>query len=268
MSASAHWAQAFFDRTPVFRTTQFIDAAPSSEHSARDLLKYYRRTGRLRSVRPGLWHTVATHGEHPDPVVVAGCVAPDAIVAMNAAMGAYGLGHSAFNVAIVYTSTRIRPFTVSGTLVRALPHPQALATTGTRQLETVELHRMGSRIRVTTRERALVDMLDRQELCGGIEEVWRTARQLGWIEDRALLPYLAARSSTTLWARTGYLLEHEPQIAVSADAIERIHQAVVNGGRGPWQFAPHVDGPQDWDSRWRVMVPRAALPDHWEEPAA
>lgn len=266
MSINTSWVSTFLAEHPVFRTEQFVAAAPSSEQTARDLLKYHRRRGHVRPIRTGMWHAPVAANDQPDPIAVAGCVAPDAIVALNAAMSAHGFGYSMFTSIVVYSKVRIRPFVVAGSHVRTLPHPRALVELDAATSATTELHRAGSRIRVTSSERSLVDMLDRQELSCGIEEIWRTSRQLGWIDDRELLPYLAQRASVTLTARVGFLLEHEPLVDVAPAALEELHRRVVAGGRGPWSFAPHVAGAATWDARWRLRVPEQALPRHWEEP--
>jgi predicted transcriptional regulator of viral defense system len=266
MSSPSRWSHAFFERHPVFRTEQFLAASPARESSARDLLKHYRRTGRISSIRTGMWHAPARLGDPPDPIAVAGCVAADAIVDLNGAMQSHGLGYSVFNVVVAYSSSRVRTFRVAGTTIRTVPHPRALLRANAADAATEQQHRMGSSIRVASRERALVDMLDRQDLSGGIEEIWRTARQLGWVDDRVLLQYLELRDSPSLIARTGYLLEHEPQVDIAADALEQMHRRASAAGRGPWRFAPHIDGPAPLDARWNLLVAPTALPSHWDEP--
>lgn len=84
----------------------------------------------------------------------------------------------------------------------------------------------GLAIRVTDRERTLLDILDRPDLAGGIAEVGEALRA-GWreIDPARLTKYIERFGSGTVPKRLGYLAEELD-----------------------------LDGAGDWTQRWRSMV--------------
>ena len=84
----------------------------------------------------------------------------------------------------------------------------------------------GLTIRVTDRERTLLDILDRPDLAGGIAEVSEALR-VGWreIEPALLTEYIERFGSGTVPKRLGYL----------AEELE-------------------LDGVGDWTQRWRSLM--------------
>lgn len=267
MAINRNWTEQFFRDQPVFRTSDLVQASPTGNRaSAHALIGHHRETGRIRPVRQGMWFAPRPGGaELVDPVLVAGRLTPDSVVCLHTAAELLGSGYSQFSVVTCFTSGRIKPFRAGNTLVRPVPHPRRLLEIERVDVGTESKDLDGQLVRVTTRERTLVDMLDRQDLSGGIEEVWRTAEQLGWLDDRVLLEYLALRGSPVLVARVGYLVEQQPDLQASDDLLVRL-DAMLEGHRGPFQFAPGERGPRRFSTRWRLRIPESVATVDWEEP--
>ena len=78
-------------------------------------------------------------------------------------------------------------------------------------------------LRVTNIERTLVDSLDRPDLCGGPEEVWRSLENVSAIDPGLLERYVELIGSATLAAKVGFFLEsHREELAVPSALIERL----------------------------------------------
>jgi predicted transcriptional regulator of viral defense system len=268
MSHDRHWTAEFYRSHPVFRTEQFLAAARGNDETARTLLKQARRGGRIRQVRRGLWYAApdpAAARHDPDPFAVAATVCSDSVICMHAAMQLHGYGYSMLSTLTYYTASRPGTFTVGGAVIRPVALPAKLVAvdaTG-HAVDTVERH--GTVVRVTSIERSLVDMLDRQDLSGGIEEVWRTADQLGYLDDRRLLDYVRVRGSAQLAARTGYLVEHVASLRVADETIEAL-RTIAASGAGPFVLAPGERGDARYDASWQLRVPLTVAEQSWEEP--
>jgi predicted transcriptional regulator of viral defense system len=150
--------------------------------------------------------------------------------------------------------------------MRGVQHPIRLVEQDLVDLETTQVDRLGTSVRVTSIERTLVDMLDRQELSGGIEEIWRNAQQLGWLDDRRVLSYVHARRSAVLAARVGYLLEQLPELRVPTEALAELRDIATTLSPGPFDFAPHERGDHQYLHAWRLRVPVRVFERAWEEP--
>ncbi len=67
-------------------------------------------------------------------------------------------------------------------------------------------------VHVTSRERTLVDALDRVSLSGGWEEVWRSLEMMSNLDLNSVVMYVAALGNATTVARSGLLEQHSEHL--------------------------------------------------------
>jgi predicted transcriptional regulator of viral defense system len=78
-------------------------------------------------------------------------------------------------------------------------------------------------IRVTSVERTVVDVLDRLDLAGGIEEVWRSLQSVPALDLESLEHYVAVLGSSLLTAKIGFYLEsRREELAVPGRLLDRL----------------------------------------------
>ena len=115
----------------------------------------------------------------------------------------------------------------------------------------MRLERSGLEVRSTTLERTLVDVLDRPDLAGGMEEVWRSLASVEALDFAALTQYAELVERPLLTARLGYLLEAHarrwltPPKLLSALEAKRPAGPVYLDRRQPGRLA----------RRWNLVVP-------------
>ena len=105
------------------------------------------------------------------------------------------------------TGLKIRPFDFRGVHYRPVSVPPALIRAGQENLGVQSTDRAGEALKVATLERSLVDALDRPELCGGWEEVWRSLEMIEYLDLALICRYVAALGNATTAAKTGWFLE-------------------------------------------------------------
>jgi predicted transcriptional regulator of viral defense system len=104
----------------------------------------------------------------------------------------------------------------------------------------------------TDRARTLVDCLDRLDLGGGFEEVFRSVEAWTTVDPADVLKYLQVLDKSTLYAKTGYVLESfAPRWGLTQVDLETFrkklpHSAVYLGRR---------DQPGRYIARWKLLVP-------------
>jgi predicted transcriptional regulator of viral defense system len=115
-------------------------------------------------------------------------------------------------------------------------------------------------LRISDREKTLLDCLDRFDLCGGMDEVVHTIGAL-WPEVDAarLLTYVPAMHNQALVHRLGYILE-------MVSTPQRVPAALLDGLAGligPWVYPldPHGPAGGPTRARWRVRVNLALTPE-------
>lgn len=238
-----------------------VDATVDS-HLAR-----WHQQGRIERVKQGVFvrHDGPTgaQGPSPDFVALASRMAPDAAVAYHTALEAHGFAQSIFERLTFVTWTRTKPSSFQGRrFVPVRPRVQLFdADRGERWVERVE--RAGIEIRVTNLERTVADVLDRPELAGGVEEVWRSLASIPALDPGPIEDYVTLLGSRTLAAKVGFFLEtRREELVIPAGLIERLRGRVPNSPvfmdrRRRGRLVPP----------WRLIVPIELLQDNQGERA-
>jgi len=110
----------------------------------------------------------------------------------------------------------------------------------------------GLRIRVSDRERTVIDMLDRSDLCGGVpaaaavlEEAWPA------LDAERLTGYLERFAGGTVPRRLGYLVERLGLLPPDAPELAR-WRALLGAGYSLLERGGPAEGP--FVRRWRLRV--------------
>jgi predicted transcriptional regulator of viral defense system len=179
-------------------------------------------------------------------------MAPDAAVAYHTALEVHGFAQSILERLTFITWTKTKPTSFQGReFVPVRPRAQLLAADrGERWIERAE--RAGIEIRVTSIERTVADVLDRPDLAGGAEEVWRSLSSVPALDPDPLEEYVALLGSKTLAARVGYFLDtRREELVVPSALLERLRarlpqSPVYLDRRRKGRLVP----------RWSLIVPR------------
>jgi len=259
----------FFATHPVFTHEQFVAAHTAtgrSAHTSNSLLRKHVATGRLLRIRRGVYATVP-RGTDPetapvDPYLVATALADDAAVAYHAALQFHGKAHSVSRRFHYLTRLRARPLSFRGSdfvPVRVAPALRALPDLGGGILEQ---RHAGGTARVTTLERALVDILDQPAKSGGWEEIWRSLELVEYVDLDAAIDYARKLGSAVTAARVGFFLEqHREPLMVEEVHLEKLR---AMGPEQPHYFDPKRR-PGKLVSRWNLVVPEQLLSRSFEE---
>jgi len=260
---------AFLKQHKLFRVEQFEAATGLSGSARKASLDYHRKRGHILPVRRGLYWVVPA-GSRPencpvDAFLVAGYISADAVLAYHSALELHGRAYSSFNEVHFLTGLKIRPFEFRGVHYRAVSVPPALIRAGQQNLGVQSTDRAGETLKVTALERCLVDALDRPELCGGWEEVWRSLEMIEYLDLALVCRYVAALGNATTAAKTGWFLdENRDRLMVDDNTLDTLQAQrpasphyVDRGSREPSHFL----------ARWNLVAPASLTDRSWEEPA-
>lgn len=216
-------------------------------------LQNWRRDGRLHAVRRGVYLRLAP-GQGPadaavDPLALASRLAPDAVLAYHTALEAHGRAQSPFERLFFATWTKARPLRFQGRQYVPV-HPRA-ALARSKDAFVVRLERAGLEVRASSLERTLVDVLDRPDLAGGMEEVWRSCGSVEAVDFAALSRYLALVSRPLLVARLGFVLEVHAKRWLTPEKL--LAKLEAQRPRGPLYLERRQPG--QLVRRWNLIVP-------------
>ena len=259
----------FFDTHPVFTHGEFVSthtATGRSAHTSNALLRKHLAAGRLLRVRRGVYATVprATDPDKAmvDPYLVATRLANDAVVAYHGALQFHGRSYAVSRRFHYLTRGRGRPFSFRGSEyvpVQAAPSLRDLPDLGGGVLEQPHA---GGTVRVTTLERALVDVFDAPDKGGGWEEIWRSLESVEFFDLDAVIDYARKQGSAIAAARVGFFLDqHREPLMVEDVQLDGLREL---GPKEPRYFDPKRR-PGKLVPMWNLVVPEQILSRAWEE---
>lgn len=263
--------QEFFNEHPVFRHeafAAFLGRTGSHRTRTREaLLAYHVRAGHLLRIRRGLYAVVPRgfdpHDYPVDPYLLAGHLAADAVLSHHCALQFHGKAYSVHHRFTYLTRNPRRPFVFRGQEFVAVPFPKALQA---RQAElfavTTERH-VGGKVRVTSLERTLVDVLVRADLGGGWEEVWRSLESVEYFDLGQVIDYALKLRSATAVAKVGFFLEqHREALMVDESHLSLLREHVP---KQPCYLERSRRTPGKLVPNWSLVVPPLVLESAWEE---
>jgi len=254
MNARKSKSADFFDTHPVFRSGEFVAVHTQqgqSDQTSHNLLAHHLATGSILRVRRGLYATVP-RGAKPadaaiDPFLVASHLTDDAVVAYHAALRFAGKNYSVWRRYHVLTRLRARPFRFRDIEFVPVQIPARLRRRKGAGTGVVEERHAGGRVRVTTLERTLVDVLDAPEKAGGWEEIWRALEMVSFFDLDAVIAHTRARGSPLPpRPRAGRMPRRRaraPGASVREHLAKLEHRMELDAVRGAHRDPPPLEAP-------------------------
>lgn len=259
----------FFYRHPVFTGKKFADylssrgeVGPRTKEAA---LAYHRKTGRIVLVRRGLY-AVVPPGADPDsyqfdPFLLVARLTKDATLAYHTALELHGRAYSVHNF-FTYAAVRpLSPITFRSLVFRGVRFPQALCRKGKEYYGSLTVDRRGLEVHVTGLERTLVDVLDRPDLSGSWEEIWRSLESVEFLDLDKVVEYTILLGNATTVAKVGFFLEQRREILMVDN--EHLRQLQAFRPLQPHYLDRHKRKSGRLVSGWNLVVPKEVLERSW-----
>jgi predicted transcriptional regulator of viral defense system len=198
-----------------------------------------------------------------DPFLLAGKMTPDAVMAYHTALEYHGKAHSVFRHFYYLSGRNSVPVSFRGYEFRCVLKPRALLLKGKDDFGVNETERSGIEIRVTGLDRTLVDVLDRPNLSGSWEEIWRSLESIEFFDIDHVMEYASLLGNATTISKVGFFLEqHREALMVEEEQLEALR--ILR----PQQ--PHYMDRSDRSSgtlvsRWNLVIPEEVIKRSWEE---
>ncbi len=261
----------FFRKHPVFTGKELAGHLSSlgevSRRKQESLLAYHRKTGRVVLVRRGLYAAIppgADPDSYPiDPFLIAAKLTPDAVLSHYTALEFHGKAHSV-HTHFVYSAFRpLGPLNFRAYVFRGAKFHQTLLRIGKENFGVSTAERSGQDLRVTTLERTLVDVLDRPNLSGSWEEIWRSLESVEFFDLDKVVEYTLMLGNATTGAKVGFFLDQHRETLM----VEERHLNMLRDMRSK---QPHYLNRSKRKSgrfvqEWNLMVPNEVIERTWGE---
>jgi predicted transcriptional regulator of viral defense system len=261
----------FFRKHPVFTGEEVAKHLSSHGEVGRRaqeaLLAYHRKAGRVVRVRRGLYAVIPA-GADPDscpvdPFLVAAKLTPDSVLSHHTALEFHGKAYSVHTHFTYSASRPLGPLTFRTHVFRGAKFPQALLRVGKEHFGVSTAERSGQELRVTTLERTFVDVLDRSDLSGSWEEIWRSLESVEFFDLDMVVEYALLLGNATTGAKVGFFLEqHREPLMVDDHHLKALHDLRP---RQPHYLDRAKRTSGRLVSEWNLVVPKEVLDRAWGE---
>ena len=262
---------AFFRKHPVF-TGEDLSRHLSSDggggqRAKEALLAYHGKAGRIVRVRRGLYAVIpagANADSYPvDPFLVAAKLTADAVLSHHTALEFYGRAYSVHTQFTYSASRPLSPLTFRSHLFQGTKFPQALLRVGKEHFGVSTAERAGLEIWITSLERTLVDVLDRPNLSGSWEEIWRSLESVEFFDHDKVVEYALLLGNATTGAKVGFFLEqHREPLMVDDCHLKALYDLRP---RQPHYLDRAKRKTGRLVSKWNLVVPSEVLERSWGE---
>ncbi len=262
--------EKFLRKHPVFTSKELDDhlsaMATIGPRRRESLLNYHRKTGHVILIRRGLYAVIPS-GSDPDsypvdPFLVASKLTADAVLSHHTALEVHGYTHSVREHLTYSASHPVPPVTFRSHAFRGVKFPEALCRAEKEDFGIINADRSGLEVRVTSLERTLVDVLDRPDLSGSWEEIWRSLEAVEYFDLDQVVEYALLLGNATTIAKVGlYLEQHRKSLMVEERHLKPLHD---HRPRQPHYLnSPRKSG--KLVANWNLVVPVELFERTWGE---
>jgi predicted transcriptional regulator of viral defense system len=258
----------FFVRHPVFTVAELDDYLGKHNTSTRNaLLTYHRRSGNILTVRRGLYAVIppgdSSENTPLDPYLLASKMTDDAVLSYHTALEVHGRAYTVYRHFTYVSKRPSQPVRFREYEFRCVVVPKALRDKGQESFGVQEVERQGLPVRVTSLERTFVDALDRPDLCGSWEEVWRSLESIEYLKFNDVIKYVRLLDKSTTAARVGFFLQqHKEALMIDDKQLGKLRKLVP---RQPHYLERRNRSSGTLMKEWNLIVPEAVIKRSWAE---
>jgi predicted transcriptional regulator of viral defense system len=245
----------FAQSSPLFTLEELGDRYGKKKptRSVRNMLYRLKRQGRVRQLTKGVY-AGALATASLNRYSVPSKLRKDAVVGFHSALEFHGVANQVFQT-VYYLSVRPRrDVTFEDVTYHCVAPPRQLVRAHRPDFQ-VELSR--DKVRVTGRERSIVDCLVFLPYSGGVDELDRSLAMLPSFDFDVALEYLKLLHMPWLYARLGFLLDrHAEKLFFKGKSRDAFLRRLPRG-------VAYLDRKRPgnrWVPTWNLMVPEGLAP--------
>ncbi len=215
-----------------------------NQNTAKSILRKYVQKGYIQSIRKNLYVAISIETGMPaaSAYQIASKITPTSYVSHRSAFAYYGLVNQVSYEINVSSEMPFRQFGFEGV--------DYIYTSSRLPEGIIENHG----VRVTDRERTVVDYINDFDHVGGIEELLRSLEMMTFLSEEKVLKYLALYNKAILYQKVGYLLEYFKDSLKLSDKFFDV--CMQKKGKSKRYFTESMNRDRMiYNSKWAMMVP-------------
>ena len=229
---------------PVF-SVETIQPYYNNKESARTAMKRLISKGMVTKIRRNLYTCIS--GETDAPVAnryqIASAITPTSYVTHHTAMEYYGITDQVFYEVYVASETSFNRFSFDGYTYRYVK---------TNFLDGIENVKFSGNIRVTDKERTILDSIKDMDKIAGMEEVIAGIQSVKRLNEAKLVHYLELYENQFLYQKAGFIFgQMKQELGLTSEFFSLCK---IRAGKSTrYLSSDHQDG--TFNSEWNLVVP-------------
>ena len=231
-------------RKPVF-SIEDLAAFYIKKESARSAVSRLLEKGMILRIRRNLYTAVSAETRSPvaNRYQIASAVTETSYVSHHSAMEYFGITDQVFYEMYVGSDTRFSDFFFDGY------HYKYVSSNGPFGIETVDF---SGNIRITDREKTVLDCIKDMDRIAGAEEVIANVGAITFLKEEKLVDYLARIDNQFLYQKTGCIFERlNNKPAFSENFYDLCREKAGKSTR--YLTRDYIRG--TFDAKWNLVVP-------------
>jgi predicted transcriptional regulator of viral defense system len=242
----------FAQSTPLF-TLKELRERYGHGRSLLNMLHRLKHQGRVRPLAKGVY-TGAFTAVPINRYAVPTTLREDAVVTCHSALELHGVANQVFQTVYYFSAHARKDVVFDNITYRRVAPPHALVRA--RRLDFL-VQSVSGHVRVTSRERSVVDCLMFLDYSGGGEELDRSLAMFPSFDFAAALEYLKLLRMPWLYARLGFLLDRHAEKLFFRGAPRDCFLRKLPAGVA---YLERKRPGNRWVPTWKLMVPETLAP--------
>jgi len=240
----------------VQQALKITDSASNRRYIHRKYIRRLVKAGRLQHIRKGLYAVLSplenTEEYTPDKLLIASKIRKDYYMGFHTALEYHGAAYSTFNQAYICVKPkdRFNPFTYKRFKFKPVFVKETTSQVAEKPYGT-------STIRVSTKERTLLECITRPQYAGGWEECIKSLENLSGVDAEKTVILALEQKRKAIRRRLGYILE---LLRNRSPYYEHINDHTLNKLKKEKQASPQylVRGKKSkLDKKWNLYIPES-----------
>lgn len=227
---------------------QDVNNLTHNVHSSKSMIQRMLKNGYIKRIKYNLYAVCDLEYKSviPDQYMISSKIQEDAFVSYHSAFDYYGVKNQVFYVAYVSSKKKFEEFDFDGYSYEFVKNQYDFGII------------QKGKVRITDKERTVLDNINRTDLAGGNEELIMCLELMGHLDNNKIKEYLKYYNSKKLYSKVGFVLERfKESLGIEEEVINECHKNICNTH---YYFDDETKRLKNkFVSKWNLIVPEIYL---------
>lgn len=198
---------------------QDINKFTKNENSSKSIIQRMLKNNYIKRIKYNLYAVCDLEYANviPDQYMIGSKIQEDSFISYHSAFDYYGVKNQVFYVVYVSCKKKFKNFDFDGYSFEFVKNKYDFGIV------------QKGKIRVTDKERTVLDNINRTELAGGNEELIMCLELIGNLDNNKLIKYLKYYNSKKLYMKVGFVLERfKKELGIEEETIQECLKNICN----------------------------------------